>query len=216
MPARANDRLKVLIADDHPVYRRGLERAIRERAELELVAVCEDGRDALERITGEEPDVAVVDVRMPGLDGLKIVGAVKREGLRTRVILLTGYEDSTAAYRALASGAAGYVSKTSDIMELCDSIVAAARGETVIAPQFAAGIASEIQLREATDRPALTERENEVLRLLAEGRTAQKIGAELHLSEATIKTHLHNLYEKLDVSDRAAAVATAMRWGLLE
>jgi two-component system, NarL family, nitrate/nitrite response regulator NarL len=215
MAARGK-RLTVLIADDHPVYRQGLERAIKERPELELIATCEDGRDALERITSEEPDVAIVDVRMPGLDGLKVVGAVKREGLSTRVILLTGYEDSTAAYRALASGAAGYVSKASDNLELCDSIIAAARGETVIAPQFAAGIASEIQLRETTDRPALTQRENEVLRLLAEGRTAQKIGDELHLSEATIKTHLHNLYEKLDVSDRAAAVATAMRWGLLE
>ena len=209
-------RLSVLIADDHPVYRQGLARAIKERPELDLIATCEDGRDALERITSEEPDVAIVDVRMPGLDGLKVVGAVKREGLSTRVILLTGYEDSTAAYKALASGAAGYVSKASDNLELCDSIIAAARGETVIAPQFAAGIASEIQLRETTDRPALTQRENEVLRLLAEGRTAQKIGDELHLSEATIKTHLHNLYEKLDVSDRAAAVATAMRWGLLE
>ncbi len=209
-------RLSVLIADDHPVYRQGLARAIKERAELELVAACEDGRDALERIMASAPDVAIVDVRMPGLDGLKIVGAVKREDLKTRVILLTGYEDSGAAYKALAAGAAGYVSKASDNMELCDAIVATARGETVIAPQFAAGIATEIQLRETTDRPALTEREGEVLRLLAEGGTAQKIGNELHLSEATIKTHLHNLYEKLDVSDRAAAVATAMRWGLLE
>lgn len=211
-----NQRLSVIIADDHPVYRRGLERAIKERPDLELVAACEDGRDALERIAAKEPDVAVVDVRMPGLDGLKIVSAVKREGVNTRVILLTGYEDSTAAYKALAAGAAGYVSKASDHMELCDSIVKASRGETVIAPQFAAGIATEIQMRESTDRPALTTRENEVLRLLAEGRTAQKIGDELHLSEATIKTHLHNLYEKLDVSDRAAAVAKAMRWGLLE
>lgn len=210
------ERLRVLIADDHPVYRQGLERAIRERPELELTASCADGRDALERISGAEPDVAVVDVRMPGLDGLKIVAAVAREGLRTKVILLTGHEDSTAAYRALAAGAAGYVSKASDHTELCDSIAAAARGETVIAPQFAAGIATEIQMREASDRPALTEREGEVLRRLAEGRTAQGIGEELHLSEATIKTHLHNLYEKLDVSDRAAAVARAMRWGLLE
>jgi two-component system nitrate/nitrite response regulator NarL len=209
-------RLRILIADDHPVYRQGLERAVKERPELELVASCGDGRDALERITADEPDVAIVDVRMPGLDGLKILGAVKRDKLRTKVILLTGYEDSASAYRALAAGAAGYVSKSSDHMELCDSVVAAARGETVIAPQFAAGIASEIQLRETTDRPALTEREGEVLRLLAEGRTAQKIGDELHLSEATIKTHLQNLYSKLSVSDRAAAVATAMRWGLLE
>lgn len=209
-------RIRVLIADDHPVYRQGLERGIKERPELELVAVCEDGRDALERISSEQPDVAVVDVRMPGLDGLKIVGAVKREDLGTRVILLTGFEDSTAAYKALASGASGYISKASDHAELCDSIIKASRGETVIAPEFAAGIATEIQLRETNDRPALTTREGEVLWLLAEGRTAQKIGDELHLSEATIKTHLHNLYEKLDVSDRAAAVATAMRWGLLE
>lgn len=210
------ERLRVLIADDHPVYRQGLERAIGERPDLELVASCEDGRRAFETITQLEPEVAIVDVRMPGLDGLAILSAVKRDDLRTRIVLLTGYEDSTAAYRALAAGAAGYVSKTSDTMELCESIVKVARGETVIAPQFSAGIASEIQLREATERPALTDREGEVLRLLAEGRTASRIGEELHLSEATIKTHLHNLYDKLGVSDRAAAVATAMRWGLLE
>jgi two-component system nitrate/nitrite response regulator NarL len=214
--ASAERRLTILIADDHPVYRQGLERAIAEREELELVGSSADGREALERINELEPDVAVVDVRMPGLDGLAIVNAVKRDGLRTRVMLLTGYEDSAAAFRALAQGAAGYVSKASDHTELIDSIVTAGKGETVIAPQFAAGIANEIQLRESSERPALTGREGEVLTLLAEGRTAQRIGDELHLSEATIKTHLHNLYEKLGVSDRAAAVATAMRWGLLE
>ena len=215
MPVSAR-RLTILIADDHPVYRQGLERAIGERPDLELVGSTADGRQALERINELEPDVAVVDVRMPGLDGLKIVSAVQRDGLRTKVMLLTGYEDSAAAYRALAQGAAGYVSKASDHKELLDSIITAGGGETVIAPQFAAGIATEIQLRESSERPALTGREGEVLTLLAEGRTAQRIGDELHLSEATIKTHLHNLYEKLGVSDRAAAVATAMRWGLLE
>lgn len=209
-------RLTILIADDHPVYRRGLERAIGERPELELVASSADGRDALERISELEPDVAVVDVRMPGLDGLKIVAAVKRDGLRTRVMLLTGYEDSAAAFHALADGAAGYVSKASDHAELLDSIVTAGRGETVIAPQFAAGIASEIQVRESSDRPALTGRECEILTLLAEGRTAEKIADELDLSSAATETHLRHLYEKLAVSDRAAAVASAMRWGLLE
>ena len=210
------ERIRVLVADDHPVYRQGLERAIGERPELELVAACEDGRAALEAISLREPEIAIVDVRMPGLDGLKILSAVRRDGLRTKIVLLTGYEDSGAAYRALAAGAAGYVSKASDHMELCDVVVRAARGETVIAPQFSAGIANEIQLRERSDRPALTSREGEVLHLLAEGRTAKSIGEELHLSEATIKTHLHHLYDKLQVSDRAAAVATAMRWGLLE
>ena len=209
-------RLTILIADDHPVYRQGLERAIAEREELELVGSSSDGREAFERLHELEPDVAVVDVRMPGLDGLKIVAAAKRDGLRTRIMLLTGYEDSAAAYSALAEGAAGYISKASDHTELIESIVTAGSGETVIAPQFAAGIANEIQLRESSDRPALTDRETEVLRLLAEGRTAERIGAELQLPGATVETHLQNLYEKLGVADRAAAVATAMRWGLLE
>ncbi len=209
-------RLTILIADDHPVYRQGLERAIAERPELELVGSSSDGREALERLHELEPDVAVVDVRMPGLDGLKIVAAAKRDGLRTRIMLLTGYEDSAAAYSALAEGAAGYISKASDHTELIESIVTAGSGETVIAPQFAAGIANEIQLRESSDRPALTGREAELLRLLAEGRTAERIGSELQLSEPTVETHLQNLYEKLGVADRAAAVATAMRWGLLE
>ncbi len=215
MSGRAK-RLTVLIADDHPVYRQGLERAIHERSELELVGASSDGREALEKINQLEPDVAVVDVRMPGLDGLKIVGAVKRDGLRTKVMLLTGYEDSAAAFRALAQGAAGYISKASDHAELCDSILTAGRGETVVAPQFAAGIASEVQLREGSEAIALTEQEDQALKLLAEGRTTERIGAELGLSEAALEAHLENLYEKLGASERTAAVATAMRRGLLE
>ena len=153
---KPEERLTILIADDHPVYRQGLERAIRERPELELVAASSDGREALERINELEPDVAVVDVRMPGLDGLKIVAAVQRD----RPADQGGAADRLRGLRAppteaLAQGAAGYVSKASDHTELCDSIVTAGRGETVIAPQFAAGIATEIQLRETSDRPAL-------------------------------------------------------------
>ena len=214
MAGMSSRRLTVLIADDHPVYRQGLERALGEHPDLEVVASSADGREALERISQHEPDVAVVDVRMPGLDGLKIVAAAKRDGLRTRIVLLTGYEDSAAATQALAQGAAGYVSKTSDHEDLCKAILNAGRGETVVAPQFAAGIASK--LRETAERPSLSERETAVVRLLAEGRTSDRIGAELGLPEATVETHLRGLYEKLGVSDRGAAVATAMRWGLLE
>lgn len=213
--ASSGKRLSVLVADDHPVYRQGLERAIAERPELELVGACADGRDALEQIQQLEPDVAVVDVRMPGLDGLKIVAAVNRDNLRTRTILITGYEDPGAAHRALAQGAAGYVSKASDNAELCDSIVKASRGETVVAPQFAAAV-KQAQLREGGAPPALTDREADVLRLLAQGRSSERIGSDLELPEATVKTHLHGLYDKLEVTDRASAVATAMRWGLLE
>ena len=209
-------RLTILIADDHPVYRQGLERAIGERDELELVASSADGREALERINELEPDVAVVDVRMPGLDGLKILAAVRRDGLRTRVMLLTGYEDATAAFRALDQGAAGYVSKASDHTELIEAILTAGRGETVVAPRFEAGIAAEVRLQGSAGRPALSARESEVLALLAEGRTKQWIGAYLDLAEATLQTHMYNLFEKLGASDRGGAVAAAMRWGLLE
>lgn len=210
------ERLTVLVADDHPVYRQGLERTIGGRDDLELVAACADGRNALEQLTGLEPDVAVIDVRMPGLDGLKIVSAAARDGLRTRIILITGYEDASAAYKALAQGAAGYISKACDNVELCDSIIKAHRGETVVSPQFTTGIAAEIRLSEPSERPTLTDREADVLRFLAEGHTAQRIGVALRLSEGAIRAHLQSLYEKLGVADRAAAVATAMRWGLLE
>ena len=208
-------RLRVLIADDHPVYRKGLERAVRERPDLEMVAACHDGREALEKIHELEPDVAVVDVRMPGLDGLKIVDAARRDRLRTRVVLLTGYEDAAAASRALAQGAAGYISKASDHTELCEAVAAAARGETVVAPQFAAAIASEAASRGGSQVPVLTDLEGEMLRLLAEGRTAPRIGEALALGEAATEAHLRRLYDKLGASGRAEAVATAMRRGLL-
>ncbi len=214
--ADAKGSLTVLVADDHPVYRQGLERAIGEHEELELVGATGDGREALELIHDLEPRIAVVDVRMPGLDGLKIVEAVRRDGLRTRILLLTGYEDPAAAYRAITEGAAGYVSKASDHTELCRSIISVAEGETVVAPQFSAGIASEIQQRESAGRPSLSELERRILGLLAEGRTAARIGTELELTGRAVDAHTQRLYEKLGADDRATAVATAMRWGLLE
>jgi two-component system nitrate/nitrite response regulator NarL len=209
-------RISVLVADDHPVYREGLERTIKMQAQFRLVASCGDGRETLVTIQREQPEVAVIDVQMPNIDGIQIAAAVKRDALPTRVVLLTGRDDPAAAYGALANGAAGYLSKASDHLALVDCIASAARGETRLSPQFAAGVASEIRTRETNERPALTDREGEVLRLLAEGGTAQRMADAMCLSKATVKTHLHHIYGKFEVSDRAAAVATAMRRGLLE
>ncbi len=209
-------RVRVFIADDHPVYREGVARAIKARPEFELIGEAEDGREALERIRELGPDVAVLDVQMPGLQGSEVLHAIKRDGVPTRVVLLSAHVDSETVYRAVASGAGAYLSKESSRERICDAVAAVARGEVVLSAEVQAGLASEIQLRERDERPVLTPREHEILALTADGHSAPEIGKQLHLSQSTVKTHLKSLYEKLGVSDRAAAVAESMRRGLLE
>jgi len=160
--------------------------------------------------------VAILDVRMPGLDGRRVLGAIEREGLPTRVLFVSAYLDSEIVFEAIGGGARGYLSKEAGRRQICDAVSAIAPGETVLAPEVQAGLAREIQLRSSDDRPLLTPREREVLRLTADGLSAPDIGERLYLSPATVKTHLQHLYGKLGVSDRAAAVAEAMRRGLLE
>ncbi len=208
--------MRVLAADGQPLYRDAVARAIRERPELELVAQVGDGRAALAAIGAEEPDVAVVDRLLAGLSGKQVLNAVARDGLRTRVVLIAAQAEPGEVYAALAEGAAGYLTKDADARELCDAITAVARGRTVLAPELQAGVAGEIRLRAPHDRPVMSVRERETLTLIAEGLSAPQIGATLHLSTATVKTHLQHIYEKLGVSERAAAVAEAMRRGLLE
>jgi two-component system nitrate/nitrite response regulator NarL len=212
-----HERVRVLVADDHPIYREGIVRAVKERPDLELVAEAENGRDALEEIKRGEPDVALLDIRMPGLEGPQVLNALHRDGLRTKVIFLSAFMESELAYETVAAGARGYLSKESAREEICDAIVAVARGGTALAPEAQAGLAAQVQERErSSEGPQLTPREHEVLHLIAEGLSAPDIGRRIHLSPTTVKSHLHKLYEKLGVSDRAAAVAEAMRRGLLE
>lgn len=205
-----------MVADDHPLYRDGMVRAIKERPDLELVGEAADGRAALDMVAELQPDVAVLDLRMPELDALQVMNAIKRDELPTRVVLVSAFLDGSLVFQAVAAGAAAYLSKDADRNRICDAVAAVARGETVLSPEIQAGIAEEIRARGRTDRPALSEREREILVQIADGRSAPEIAKQLYLSPATVKSHLQNLYEKLGVSDRAAAVAEAMRRGLLE
>jgi two-component system nitrate/nitrite response regulator NarL len=205
-----------VIADDHPLFRGALVEAIKHRPELELVGQAADGREALDLITATKPSVAVLDMRMPELDGRRVLNALVRDKSPTNVLFLTAYVDSPAAYEALGAGAAGYLAKEADADAICDAIAAVARGETVLAPNVQSEIAREIRMRSVSGRPALSPRERQVLVLTADGHSAPDIAERLHLSAATVRTHLQHLYEKLGVSDRAAAVAEAMRRGLLE
>ena len=209
-------RTTVYIADDHPVYREGLMRALRSRPDFEVVGEAGDGQTALREIRALEPAVALLDVKMPGLDGTEVTHALKRDRIPTRVVLLSAHAPAELVYRAIALGAAAYLPKESSREDICDAVAAVARGETRLSPEVQAELVRQIQMREVQNRAALSPREREVLTLIAEGLSAPDVAAALHLSPSTIKTHLQSLYEKLGVSDRAAAVATAMRQGLLE
>jgi two-component system nitrate/nitrite response regulator NarL len=212
----APQKVRVVVADDHPLYRDGVVRALQASGQVEVVAEAEDGRAALEEIQKHKPDVALLDYRLPELDGVEVTHAIVRDGLPTRVLLLSAFTDSGVVYKALQVGVAGYVSKEARREQIVDGVLACARGETVLPPELASGLASEIRLRATNDAPALTDRESEILRMIAAGNSLPSIAKELFLGVTTVKTHTQHLYEKLGVSDRAAAVAEAMRRGLIE
>jgi two-component system nitrate/nitrite response regulator NarL len=214
---RMPPRVRVVVADDHPLFREGIERAVRERPELELVGSAQDGREALALVRELKPAVAVLDLRLPGLDGIKILNAITRDDLPTRVLMLSASGDPELVYRAVQGGAAGYFRKEADRHTILDAISAAARGDTVVDAALQAGVFDQIRLRGTDeDRPILTAREQEVLTLMAEGLSGPQIADRLIVALPTVKTHQARLYEKLGVSERAAAVAEAMRRGLLE
>ena len=158
----------------------------------------------------------MIDRTLAGLSGEQVLNAVGRDGLPTRVVMIAAQPDPGLVYAAIANGAAGYLTKDADARELCDAITAVARGRTVISAELQAGIASEIRLRAVHERPFLSDRERQISKLVAEGQTAPQIGRTLCLGTTTVKTHLHHVYYKLGVAERAAAVAEAMRRGLLE
>jgi two-component system nitrate/nitrite response regulator NarL len=210
--------IQVLLADDHPLYRAGVANVIDQHPELELMAECSEGREALNRIRELKPDVAVLDLKLPKLDGVAILEALRRgreEG--TRAIILSAFDESEAVYRAISAGARAYVLKSATGDEICRAITTVAAGDTWLPQAVHAGLASEIRLRREFDaRPVLTERELEVLRVAAEGGSVGDIAEKLFISTATVKTHLAHIYEKFEVSDRTAAVAEALRRGLLD
>jgi two-component system nitrate/nitrite response regulator NarL len=216
MDEQGRQRVTVVVADDHPLYREGVVRALLASGQVEVVAEAEDGRSALAEIKEHRPDVALLDYKLPELDGVAVTNAVVREQLPTRVLIVSAFTDSGVVYKALETGAAGFVSKEARREQIADAVLACARGENVVPPDVAAGLVSEIRLRRQSDVPALTPREQEILHLIAAGKSLPEIAKELYLGLTTVKTHVQHLYEKLGVSDRAAAVATAMRRGLLE
>lgn len=209
-------KVRVVVADDHPFFRDGVIRGLVNSGRIDVVAEAGDGREALAAVREHDPDVALVDYEMPDVDGLGVVRAVERDGLRARVLLLSAHTDSALVFGALEAGAAGYLAKDTRRGEIVQAVLDVARGRTVVPPELAAGLAGEIRLRAQPRGPVLSERERQVLQAFARGLSIPQVAAELYIGASTVKTHTQRLYEKLEVSDRAAAVAEAMRRGLLE
>ena len=211
-----NQRVRVVVADDHPLFREGLVRALTGSGQVEVVGEAENGPAALELIQKESPDVALLDYQMPGMDGAQVAAAVVRDELPTRVLLVSAHADSALVYHALQQGAAGYLPKESSRSEIITAVLDCAAGRDVLDPKIASGLAAEIRRRAEPSGPTLSAREREVLKLIADGGSIPMIAKTLFLAPSTVKTHVQRLYEKLGVGDRAAAVAEAMRRGLLE
>lgn len=204
--------IRVMLVDDHPVVREGLRGMLEAEPDLAVVGEAGSGEEAVVQAHALEPDVILMDLRMRGLDGVGATERILAGSSRVRVVVLTTYETDADILRAVEAGASGYLLKDASRADLAGAIRAAARGETVLAPSVAGRLVNQVR-KPATQ--TLSGREVEVLALVAKGLTNAEIGRALHITEATVKTHLLRAFGKLDVSDRTAAVTTAMALGLL-
>ena len=206
------DRIRLLIVDDHPVVRDGLRGMLESQPDFEVVGEAGNGREAVREAKNSSPDIVLMDLRMPEMDGVAALREIKKHSPQVQVLMLTTYDSDADILPAIESGAAGYLLKDSSRRELYDGIRAAARGETVLAPKVAARLVG--RMRTPTEEQ-LSSREVEVLQLVAEGQSNSEIAQQLHISQATVKSHLVNIFGKLGVSDRTAAVTAALRRGVL-
>jgi DNA-binding NarL/FixJ family response regulator len=204
--------IRVLVVDDHPVVRSGLRALLEGQDDLEVVGEAADGAQALVAVAADPPDVVLLDLRMPVLDGVAVIDRLRRSHPGVRALVLTTYDADADIVRAVEAGATGYLLKDAPREELFRAVRAAARGEPVLAP----AVAQRLMRRAgAPTAPTPTERELDVLGLVAQGLTNRAIARRLHVSEATVKTHLVHAFAKLGVDDRTAAVTAALERGLL-
>ncbi|MEV4296113.1 response regulator transcription factor [Microbispora rosea] len=204
--------INVLLVDDHPVIRAGIRAMLHDEPDLAVVGEAASGSAALTAARDLTPDVVLMDLRLPGGDGVSATAAIRTELPGTRVVILTTYETDGDILRAVEAGAAGYLLKDTSPADLAQAVRAAARGETVLSPAVAAKLLDRVR----QPRPeTLSRREVEVLRLVARGLTNADIGRSLFISEATVKTYVVRIFAKLDVSDRTAAVMAAVQAGII-
>ncbi len=213
-------RLRILLADDHTVVRQGLRKVLEARPEWEVVAEAGDGRDAVRQAEESKPDIAIVDVAMPLLNGIEAVRQIARKVPATRVLVLSMHADEAYVTQMLRAGAAGYLLKDSADVDLLQAVDAVSAGKSFFSPAIARVIADDyvrhLSDRGVTDRfELLSQREREIFQLIAEGKTNKEIAALLFLSPSTVDTHRSRIMEKLDVHSAAEIVLYAVRKGVI-
>lgn len=210
------NKVRVLIVDDHPVVREGLTGMLSgKRAgalDIDVVGEAADGEEALGLFRRLHPDVVLMDLRMPGMDGVEAIERIRKEAPEARILVLTTYDSDADIVRAVEAGASGYLMKDAPRADLFRAIEKVAQGESVLAPAVARRLMQ--RMRSPADE-TLSNREIEVLQLVARGRSNREIGKALHISTATVKTHLVRIFDKLDVNDRTAAVTVALERGIM-
>lgn len=204
------ERIRILVADDHSVVREGLVSLIKRKADMTVVGEASNGREAVDLWKEHRPDVALLDLRMPELEGVGAIKEIREVDESARIIVLTTFDGDEDIYRAIKAGAKAYLLKDTAREALMECIRKVHAGETCIAPALAA------KLAERVSGEALSTRELEVLQRIAAGRSNKEIGAELFISEGTVKSHVKSIFAKLDVISRTEAVATASRRGLIQ
>jgi DNA-binding NarL/FixJ family response regulator len=201
--------IRILIVDDHPVVRAGLTSMLSTHAELQVIGSASSGEEALAMIQHHAPDVVLLDLRMPGLNGTDMLVTAKKSGLQVRAIILTSYETDEDIYRAVQAGAQGYLLKDTPFKEMLEAIRAVNAGKRYIPRQIAQRLAERMM------RTELTARELEILKMLAKGPTNKQIGHALGISDYTVRNHVNSIIEKLEVSDRTEAATTAIQRGII-
>jgi len=209
-PRAKKERIRILIADDHSVVREGLVSLVKRKSDMVVVAEASNGREAVELWKEHRPDVMLLDLRMPELDGVGAIKEIREMDENAHIVVLTTYDGDEDIYRAIKAGAKAYLLKDTARDALVDTVRRVHAGETYLPPQLAA------KLAERVSGEALSPREIDVLQRMAVGKSNKEIGAELFISEGTVKTHIKSIFSKLDVVSRTEAVATATRRGLIQ
>ena len=210
--------MRVLIVDDHLVVRRGLRSMLADAKDVEIVGEASSAGEAIKRATSLRPDILVLDIRMPGMNGLRLLRCLKEQLPDLKVIILTNYDDEQFLLEAFRAGAYGYLLKNVSREDLLEVLHTAYQGKRMLSPELMDSVLkqfAELGQRQAMDQFGLSNREIELLGLVAEGATNRQIAERLYWSETTVKRKLSDVFQKLDVCDRAQAVAVAMRHGLL-
>ena len=201
--------IRILIADDHPIVRQGLIGMIECEPDMHVIAEASNGLEAIALFRQHQPDITLIDLRMPEIDGVEAIATIRKEFPQARILVLTTYDTDEDIYRGLRAGAQGYLLKDVPCDELLEAIRAIDTGQKRIPPGITA------RLIERLNAPELTEREQEVLRLIATGKSNQEIGTALTISEATVKYHVNHILNKLNVNDRTQAVTHALKRGMV-